>query len=171
MDTKKCSKCGETKPLTEYNKSKVHKDGYHGLCKRCRLDYKNKWRADYKEKYGEPEGRRYQQANGEKYAKWNAKRVKENAEWVDGVKEASPCMDCHNFFPAVCMDFDHIKGVKLKGVCWLVQNGYSREKIQEEIDKCEIVCSNCHRIRTHKSGRERPWYDKRRKYDRSDWVD
>ena len=41
--------------------------------------------------------------------------------------------------------------------------------ILEEIAKCDLVCANCHRIRTWKSGRETPWNTKHRKYNRSQW--
>ena len=46
------------------------------------------------------------------------------------------------------MDFDHVRGVKHKNVSELIST-LSKKKIDAEIAKCEIVCSNCHRIRTH----------------------
>jgi lysyl-tRNA synthetase class I len=47
------------------------------------------------------------------------------------------------------MDFDHVRGRKQKNVMELIPT-LSKKKIDEEIAKCEIVCSNCHRIRTHR---------------------
>ena len=66
-------------------------------------------------------------------------------EFIDNLKSV-PCMDCGNTFPAVCMDFDHVRGSKIFNIssAWI----YSFDKILEEIEKCEIVCANCHRIRT-----------------------
>jgi lysyl-tRNA synthetase class I len=46
------------------------------------------------------------------------------------------------------MDFDHVRGKKHKNVMELVPT-LSKKKIDEEIAKCEVVCSNCHRVRTH----------------------
>jgi hypothetical protein len=46
------------------------------------------------------------------------------------------------------MDFDHVRGVKHKNVAELIPT-LSKKKIDDEIKKCEVVCSNCHRIRTH----------------------
>jgi len=46
------------------------------------------------------------------------------------------------------MDFDHVRGVKHANVMELVST-LSKKRIDQEIAKCEIVCSNCHRIRTH----------------------
>lgn len=60
-----------------------------------------------------------------------------------------PCLDCGRSYPSYVMDFDHVKGVKDKAISQLVKNSVSIEKLQAEIEKCEIVCSNCHRIRTH----------------------
>ena len=61
-----------------------------------------------------------------------------------------PCIDCGESNPAV-LDFDHREmSTKYKGICELVRNHANLEKIQEEINKCDIRCSNCHRIRTAK---------------------
>ena len=57
-------------------------------------------------------------------------------------------MDCKEVYPYYVMDFDHVRGVKHKNVSELIGT-LSKKKIDEEIAKCEIVCSNCHRIRTY----------------------
>ena len=59
-----------------------------------------------------------------------------------------PCTDCGIKYDSEVMDLDHVRGKKL----FDVSLGYGRvmamNKILEEIKKCEVVCSNCHRIRT-----------------------
>ncbi len=55
-----------------------------------------------------------------------------------------PCMDCGNRYPSVCMDFDHRPGESKRG---LVSKMIFR-KMFTEIMKCDVVCANCHRIRT-----------------------
>lgn len=58
----------------------------------------------------------------------------------------NPCMDCGGRFPPECMDFDHRPGeVKNKHVGYLF---YMPHKVAEEVKKCDLVCANCHRIRT-----------------------
>lgn len=48
------------------------------------------------------------------------------------------------------MDFDHPPGTKEIAIGPNVYNpGVSFAKLKAEIEKCEVVCSNCHRIRTH----------------------
>ena len=64
-------------------------------------------------------------------------------------RKQSPCVDCGVSFHPVSMDFDHVNDDKIADVSGLVGQKASYEKIQEEIDKCELVCSNCHRLRTH----------------------
>lgn len=65
---------------------------------------------------------------------------------IQGLKTA-PCQDCGNKFPPVCMDFDHRPGeVKLFGISAAVR--YSWDVILAEMAKCDLVCANCHRIRT-----------------------
>lgn len=70
------------------------------------------------------------------------------AKYIQDLKEKTPCMDCKANYPYYVMDFDHVRGRKHKNVAELIPT-LSKKKIDEEIAKCEIVCSNCHRIRTH----------------------
>lgn len=77
-----------------------------------------------------------------------AKRKAELYKYLRNLKESSPCADCGSYYPYYVMDFDHVRGRKHKNVMELVPT-LSRKKIDEEIAKCEIVCSNCHRERTH----------------------
>lgn len=46
------------------------------------------------------------------------------------------------------MDFDHVRGIKKYNIAHMVKLAYSIEAIKKELEKCELVCSNCHRIRT-----------------------
>ncbi|AJD82175.1 HNH endonuclease [Mycobacterium phage Cosmo] len=47
------------------------------------------------------------------------------------------------------MDFDHVRGVKEFNIGSYRTKSYSLQRIRDEIAKCDVVCSNCHRIRTH----------------------
>lgn len=65
------------------------------------------------------------------------------------IREAKnkPCMDCGINYPSYVMDFDHRPGeIKIKNLSRM--NGYGLDKIKEEIEKCDLVCANCHRERT-----------------------
>jgi hypothetical protein len=50
-------------------------------------------------------------------------------------------------YPPYVMDFDHLDGKEFT----ISSSGadYSHAKLVAEIAKCEVVCSNCHRQRTH----------------------
>jgi hypothetical protein len=79
-------------------------------------------------------------------------RHRERKAFVDWLK-GLPCTDCATLFPPVCMDFDHVRGKKVINVGNMLL--WNWERFAEEILKCEIVCSNCHRIRTHRRLKER----------------
>lgn len=64
---------------------------------------------------------------------------------VDALK-AKPCIDCGGTFPPECMQFDHVRGVKVKDVSRMASQ--SLAVIMAEIAKCDLVCANCHAIRT-----------------------
>lgn len=95
---------------------------------------------------------RARRANQADTYEWPAKR--ENGLRVTSYKESTPCADCGNKFPACCMDFDHLPGfTKSYAVGTMVAHGHAWEAIQAEMAKCELVCANCHRIRTRDRGR------------------
>ena len=65
------------------------------------------------------------------------------------VRKAVPCADCGGRFPACAMDFDHRNPAgKLKDVSLLGNLGQVQRAISES-DKCDVVCANCHRVRTY----------------------
>ena len=73
----------------------------------------------------------------------------EKRELVGDYKVRIGCYDCgYNQHPAA-LDLDHLPGFEKKAtVSQLVEGDYSLSVIFAEIEKCEVVCSNCHRIRT-----------------------
>lgn len=65
--------------------------------------------------------------------------------------KAVPCMDCGGRFPPYVMDFDHRDGAaKSMEISNIIRRGWSWQKLAREIALCDIVCANCHRIRTFK---------------------
>ena len=65
-----------------------------------------------------------------------------------------PCMDCGGSFHPECMDFDHRPGtVKEFDVGTSMHRNWNR--ILGETEKCDVVCANCHRMRTVQRKRER----------------
>lgn len=63
--------------------------------------------------------------------------------------KSKPCTDCRRTFPACCMDFDHRDGdEKIDCVGTMFAHHHSIERIMAEVAKCDLICSNCHRIRT-----------------------
>lgn len=62
--------------------------------------------------------------------------------------KARPCTDCGGSFPYWVMDLDHVpeRGEKAFN---LSDPGRSAEEVQLELAKCDPVCANCHRERTH----------------------
>lgn len=65
----------------------------------------------------------------------------------------SECMDCGISNPIV-LDFDHRPGTNKQFTISKAVAGSTRswKAIQQEIEKCDIVCANCHRIRTATRG-------------------
>jgi hypothetical protein len=58
------------------------------------------------------------------------------------------CLDCGTTDIRV-LEFDHVRDKKIMSVSEMLRNHWAWDKIQSEIDKCDIVCANCHRIRTY----------------------
>lgn len=110
----------------------VHKDKEEGKA------WRRRWWASL-----EPERKKEKQVK----ANERAKGVK---DFLAVYKEDYGCADCGYNTHHVALDFDHIKGEKSINVC----NAKSISQAKKEIEKCEVVCSNCHRIRTYKRLKE-----------------
>ena len=67
---------------------------------------------------------------------------------VVGNAKNKPCMDCDILYPYYVMQFDHVRGKKSFTIGSHFAN-YSLSSLQQEIDKCDVVCANCHMERTH----------------------
>ena len=64
------------------------------------------------------------------------------------VMRAVPCADCGGRFPAVCLDFDHRPSETKVTEVSVLARGYRPSVFIAEAAKCDVVCSNCHRLRT-----------------------
>jgi len=84
---------------------------------------------------------------------YRIKRLAERNAFLAKAKDV-PCADCGNKYPPYVMDFDHVRGVKSFSIA---QTSYTKplRDLKREIEKCEVVCANCHRIRTHSKSHEK----------------
>lgn len=73
-------------------------------------------------------------------------------KYVRDYLAAHSCVDCNETNTDI-LEFDHVRGKKYKAVSELVGWAYGIGRIREEIDKCDVVCVKCHRMRTAIRGR------------------
>lgn len=135
---KKCFRCKLEKPLEEFswkNKEKTRKQSH---CFECQRAYSREW---YKN--NTPEHKKNIVAQTRKYADGCIGKV------FNYLKE-HPCVDCGETNP-VKLEFDHVRGIKVGNIANMM-NQVGWQKIEEEIAKCEVRCSNCHRFITAKRG-------------------
>jgi hypothetical protein len=133
MKFKVCATCDTEKPSDEfYKKRGKYRHGLNGSCKKCTS-------------ISQKESRERRKKHCKEVRKIS--RVKKR-EIIEKIKN-NPCKDCGGVFPPYCMDFDHKDGQeKIASISTMRALAYSMENILSEIAKCDLVCSNCHRIRT-----------------------
>ena len=101
-------------------------------------------RAKYQKEYHE---KWYSQNRGERVAQV-AKRKRGIREWMRTLKESLSCERCglSGQDNAWALEFHHRDPQdKVSLVSTMVASGMAKKRIEAEIAKCEIVCSNCHR--------------------------
>jgi hypothetical protein len=125
-DKKLCKNCNTYKSWpTEFPSKGNNKKGekiYRHMCKPC-------WRPFERTK--------------------ERKKIEKCRDFMVDFLLQNPCVDCGNSDIRV-LEFDHIKE-KNTDVSILLSNG-KLKRLQEEIKLCEVVCANCHRIRTMRRG-------------------
>lgn len=93
--------------------------------------------------------KRHYENNKHRYLERNARYRQEIQDYVRKIKEENPCKDCGKTFPYYVMDFDHLDAKnKVNTINYYSSTGRIGA-LKKEIVKCEVVCANCHRIRTH----------------------
>ncbi len=91
--------------------------------------------------------RRHYEKNKETYIANARKREREMQQFV-WAEKSKPCMDCNVQYSPWVMQFDHRPDeVKVADISKIINRG-SWTKLKEEIAKCDVVCANCHVIRT-----------------------
>lgn len=127
---KKCPKCSITKESSEFNKSKRNHDGLHSYCRDC---HKQHYRDN-----AEQHKKRVKNRNA---------RIRKELQDILLEYLESGCVDCGQK-NIIVLEFDHVVGEKILPVTVMMRRAVSEKTIREEIEKCEVRCANCHRIKT-----------------------
>jgi hypothetical protein len=147
--TRICNRCGQDLPIDLFAFKNKAKGVRQNRCRPCVKAY----------------SREHYQANRQDYID----RAKVSNAELRGRKRAlvqelrsRPCMDCGGSFPTCCMQFDHRKGRSITGrnspetIANVTKSTTSLAALQAELEKCDVVCANCHAIRTH-ARRQAEW--------------
>ena len=129
MENKICSICKTEKSFDSFlwkNKSKNLK---HSVCSEC---YKKVRKKSY-------------DANSQYYKDKSKKRRKEHASQYEEYKKSLSCKVCGES-ETVCLDFHHLyANEKDFNIAARKHSTTKFEKIVREIEKCVVLCANCHR--------------------------
>lgn len=126
---KQCTKCGEGKPVAQFSWKNKRLNILHSRCKSCsKIE-----RDDYYE------------VNKNYFNEKNKKNRALNKKWFDEYKKELKCKVC-NESETCCLDFHHKDGdEKTNIISDMCYSTYSKKRIMEEINKCDVLCANCHR--------------------------
>lgn len=133
----RCSTCRVEKPAEQFPTRGNNTPS--NRCFECQRAYMRDWYRANKDRHIAA-ARRYSAKNG--------------AALLAAVAafKSKPCADCGQTFPLCVMECDHVRGTKRANVANMVGGGrcrYSLAAVLAELAKCDVVCANCHRIRTH----------------------
>lgn len=130
--SKVCIECQRDMPIDEFRWRNKAMKWRQSLCRECDVDYRAKNYVKNPAMYME-----------------NNKRTQSKLKVLLNEMKSGPCVDCKQSYPPYVMDFDHLDPkTKVVKVSALIFEG-SRQLLLDEIAKCELVCANCHRERTH----------------------
>lgn len=127
---KQCTRCLQTKPTVEFNRSSRNLDGRHAYCRDCQ-------KAHYRSNIVR------HKANVAR----SRKLRKDEAHTIVAARFSGGCVDCGTSDMRV-LQFDHVRGDKVDTVSSMIRRGRSIRSIVAEMDKCEVRCANCHMIAT-----------------------
>jgi hypothetical protein len=126
-----CNICKQAKPLEDFYTRQRKTSVYYSYC--CKQCHSQQAKQNYK-------------TNPSPAIERTRKRNKQILTKIRKEKD-KPCADCGIKYPHYVMEFDHKGNKKLFGIA--NKTGRKWETIKAEIDKCDVVCSNCHREREY----------------------
>lgn len=131
METKFCSSCKTNKLVDDFHRRGTIRQS---RCKACvkinsSIHYKN---------------------NRERIGVLKTLWRKEFTDWYYSLKENKPCADCGVVFHVEAMEWDHLPGFEKKACLSSLFQRKDKNGIIEEVKKCQLVCANCHAVRTYK---------------------
>lgn len=154
---KKCSRCREVKPASEFGGDRWRPTGLNPYCRPCQSRVSlEKRRRSYARANEERNARRaalrqqgvsWDDIVGQMSRDYRKLRRGRNRDVVWLTKSDRGCMDCGIKDPRV-LHFDHIADNKESSISQMIARGALLANLLDEMDKCEVVCSNCHMIRT-----------------------
>ena len=159
---KLCRRCRVEKDVDQFHRMANAKDGRYPYCMPCRseisserhqktreadLDRMEKWRNANKHRSQQHSLSQRIRLGADGKAKNDARFLEVRLAITAEIKENNPCAECGVFYPHYMMEFDHVRGGKKFNIG--NSHGHSLEELLDEIDKCEVVCANCHRMRTY----------------------
>lgn len=132
-----CRTCKTWKPKAEFNYRDVERVLLQYDCRQCAQGHRRNSYANHRETS--------RASNDE----WSRRAVETAREYVYQYLLAHPCVDCGSN-NVLTLSFDHIRGEKRGNISDMVHRGRSMETIKAEIEKCDVVCFNCHMRREKK---------------------
>jgi hypothetical protein len=129
----KCYRCGELKPAEDFAWRRRNKGQRDSFCRPCRAAYKQEHYAANRQRYIDQAGVRKRAL------------ALERTRFLIDYFAAHPCVDCGESDPVV-LEFDHLRDKAFGIGAGLPYRNW--QSILDEIEKCEVVCANCHRRRT-----------------------
>lgn len=90
--------------------------------------------------------RKYRQDHKKEYNEWQRNKRRKNLELINKIKINNGCKNCGLKNP-VCLDFHHLdrntKEITISNAVW---SKFTIENLMKEIQKCVVLCRNCHSI-------------------------
>lgn len=122
---KECSKCGEIKNASKFNKCQRLKSGLRSSCKKCNAKQKAAWYQQHKKKEKERERKRYEEN------KLILHKLKSNGCAICGYNKCKACLDFHHVNP--------------QNKIFTINAQYIGSKnLRNELNKCILLCNRCH---------------------------
>jgi hypothetical protein len=147
---KQCARCKQFKDESEFNWRWKDLGRLQSVCRDCQS------------KQGKESYSKHSEEVREKAALVKQKSIEEAQRFIYEYLSNSICVDCGEYDFSV-LTFDHVRGVKKMEVSQMASQGYTISSIRKEIEKCEIVCFNCHMRRENErrsGGRFRRFWPK-----------